>query len=915
MLLWNVEGLKNVIAMSPENFLKDYDIAILTETFLTENLQHPNFYGTHLLARQGDKGRPSGGITILLKPHLRPIITIKQLENTLICETDYLVIIAAYFKPNMTAIDIMDELGQTYIQYKQDKPIIIAGDLNCRLDSPNYKTKLVLEKLEEEGFTLLNNPKIPTYISHNGKSAIDIALTKGAITGNITTVWNANHSALRKHIPLEINIQSKWEKTQDKVPQQLSRKIDIGKVEAKLEATTHIETLIENKRLEEATQMLGELLRQAANHRTERRAKPWFDNECYQLRRDTLDTLQHLRKNNENRDLLLTYADKRKHYKRIIKEKKSAFLEEEGRKLAEEAKKDPYVALRPKKQTQTHYIDMETWESHFNNILNKEGLTGLEGNRQEIPAQTLTNWTPLTTEEVGSTICNSKNKKAAGPDGIYNEYIKDTVHLLDQVWTNLYNKCIQTASIPEQWRKSIVKVLYKGKGDPKDPNKYRGIALENCPFKIFTKIITERIKEEIDEHLPESQFGFRKGKSTLNAIELLLKHIWEALEDRDKFYTVFIDFTKAFDLLNRKLVIEKLKETLGSNNIWTNLINTMLSWNEIYITDNIAMSEPIIQTNGVLQGDPLSPLLFILATEEILRITQQDGIFSCAYADDIVIGSRDITKLQKTINEVEKWCSKNKLDINITKTDTMIFRNGGRAPIKEEIYIRETKLKIVPDFKYLGITLQTSAKCFTKHITEKTTQAILAIHEIRNIRQLSLETAMLLFRVKIQPILTYGIEIIWSYLTMKNLSSLERVKARYLKAILGVSKTTQSRLAYLLTRETFLIDDLRTSILLPSTSASQKMLALLNRKREEIHPDFYSTGAMVDRAWTKENFEMRHVITRLAVHGFHHLICKNTKFHDPNTDCRCMLCDKKCDRYHIELCTKRSKTICEYAKM
>ena len=137
MLLWNVEGLKNVIAMSPENFLKDYDIAILTETFLTENLQHPNFYGTHLLARQGDKGRPSGGITILLKPHLRPIITIKQLENTLICETDYLVIIAAYLKPNMTENDIMEERGQKYNQYKQDNPMINEGKLNCRLDSPN----------------------------------------------------------------------------------------------------------------------------------------------------------------------------------------------------------------------------------------------------------------------------------------------------------------------------------------------------------------------------------------------------------------------------------------------------------------------------------------------------------------------------------------------------------------------------------------------------------------------------------------------------------------------------------------------------------------------------------------------------------------------------------------------------------
>jgi Reverse transcriptase (RNA-dependent DNA polymerase). len=108
-----------------------------------------------------------------------------------------------------------------------------------------------------------------------------------------------------------------------------------------------------------------------------------------------------------------------------------------------------------------------------------------------------------------------KKEKAAGPDIIYNEYLKDTAQLLVHTWTKLYNKCLELATIPEQWRQSIIKVLYKGKGDLKDTNKYRGKALENNPFKVFTKLITERIRLTLEEHLPESQFGFRRGRSTL----------------------------------------------------------------------------------------------------------------------------------------------------------------------------------------------------------------------------------------------------------------------------------------------------------------------------------------------------------------------------------------------------------------
>ncbi|KAJ4425973.1 hypothetical protein ANN_27599 [Periplaneta americana] len=68
--------------------------------------------------------------------------------------------------------------------------------------------------------------------------------------------------------------------------------------------------------------------------------------------------------------LLLTYAEKRKHYKKIIKEKLI-----KGRMLVEETRNDPHLPLRPKKQTHTYYFVMEIWESHFSNILNKEGTT------------------------------------------------------------------------------------------------------------------------------------------------------------------------------------------------------------------------------------------------------------------------------------------------------------------------------------------------------------------------------------------------------------------------------------------------------------------------------------------------------------------------------------------------------------
>ena len=98
---------------------------------------------------------------------------------------------------------------------------------------------------------------------------------------------------------------------------------------------------------------------------------------------------------------------------------------------------------------------------------------------------------------------------------------------------------------------------------------------------------------------------------------------------------------------------------------------------------------------------------------------------------------------------------------------------------------------------------------------------------------------MTLFQAKVLPTLTYGLDIIWDNLTVSDLNIIESLKARYLKRILGISKTAPSRLAYELAREPFLIEKLRLQMQLPSTYSETQVLQSRLEKREMIELEFY----------------------------------------------------------------------------
>jgi hypothetical protein len=249
----------------------------------------------------------------------------------------------------------------------------------------------------------------------------------------------------------------------------------------------------------------------------------------------------------------------------------------------------------------------------------------------------------------------------------------------------------------------------------------------------------------------------------------------------------------ALPILDRKKLISKLQNMIGNLNPLTVIVKNILAYNQITIDHTIYKTKEITQTNGVLQGDPISPILFKIATTDVIttiRERSKDAVIYM-YADDMVLRSPNKEELQRIFLALVEWAGNNSLKINWAKTQQMVFRKGGCTAADDNLQYEEDKVEIVNSFKYLGITLQTTGT-FRLHIKDKALAAMKAMYDINNLQHLSLKTAMRLFDTKILPVLTYGIHLIWEKLTKKELANIEGVKAKFLKTIMGISKYTRS---------------------------------------------------------------------------------------------------------------------------
>ena len=203
-------------------------------------------------------------------------------------------------------------------------------------------------------------------------------------------------------------------------------------------------------------------------------------------------------------------------------------------------------------------------------------------------------------------------------------------------------------------------------------NNYRPVSLLSVLSKVFEKVMYCRLSEFLKSHelIYKHQFGIQKDHSAYMALMVLVDKLTKSLENGDHVVGVYLDFSKAFDTVNHRILLKKLEHygIRGPALLW---FESYLSGRKQFVTyDNVSSSHSYI-TCGVPQGSILGPLLFLIYINDLNYVCKD--AMSIFFADDsnLFINGKDVTKIESDLNEIlnniSEWLKVNKLSLNVKK--------------------------------------------------------------------------------------------------------------------------------------------------------------------------------------------------------------------------------------------------------
>ena len=390
---------------------------------------------------------------------------------------------------------------------------------------------------------------------------------------------------------------------------------------------------------------------------------------------------------------------------------------------------------------------------------------------------------PVDSGDILPIVENINVKKATGPDKISPQAIKDNKCVLVPILVFLINLVIETSVFPDCLKIARVTPIFK-KGDKKSPNNYRPISVLSTVAKIVEKILSNQIINFLESNsiLTDCQFGFRKGRNTTSAINLLMEQLYENFNQCISTEGVFLDFSKAFDTINHDILVKKLPFN-GFLPCATSLIENYLKNRKQYVFVDNYKSELCDINIGVPQGSNLGPLLFLIYINDLLNAAP--SLNYILYADDTNIFCTDPEVLSQELNKIENWCLANKLVLNYTKTFQVIFKSPRKAICAEEHIVKLSThtLELKNETKFLGIVLDSNIT-FKSHINDLCRKLNLVVLMMRAVRPYFDEKTMKdLYYAYFYPHLLYGIEF-WGHASGTDLKRVIVVQKACLRVIL-----------------------------------------------------------------------------------------------------------------------------------
>jgi len=397
--------------------------------------------------------------------------------------------------------------------------------------------------------------------------------------------------------------------------------------------------------------------------------------------------------------------------------------------------------------------------------------------------------------ELVKAICKLKLGKACGLDKIPNEILKSAE--MTDILLNLFNKVFHNGGIPKMWNTSIINPILKPGKDRKEPLSYRGISLNSTVSKLYSAILNCRLMTFCDDNdlIVDEQNGFRANRNCIDHIYGLTTILRNRKLQKQSTFLCFIDFSKAFDAINRTCLFTKLYR-MGIRGKFLRTVVRMYTNTNACVKINGHLTDPFETTSGVRQGDCLSPTLFSLYINDLALEIQSSGhgvavngekISILLYADDIVLISDSEVSLQRMIEILERWCAKWRMRINADKTQVMHCRRKNDAKTDFVFTYNHERINVTEQYRYLGVHINDTLD-YTVTATELAKSASRALAGILTMHfktsGLCYNTFCKLYEAKVAPIMDYAC-CVWGFKTYKEI---EKVHYRAMRAFLGVGK-------------------------------------------------------------------------------------------------------------------------------
>lgn len=767
LIFMNIRSLRanfNSLIASINCIIDQIKIIVLVETNINDdenNLYNIPGFNATFFNRPVKRG---GGVAVFIKNNIAyNNITINTTSYEIlkinILTEEQISLLAIYRPPSHNPHEFIRELDDILKTVKKQRNVIMVGDINIDIMKENTVTTLYLDTLTCNGMQLIINDYTREVINQNTRTCIDHLFVR---MKNVYTQLNSSiiKTNISDHYTIFFSYSYHEEITNRTKTTTQQTIVNNFKVNHLIRSTNWHD--IENTNpleyynaINEKFKIIYESTKIKSRKTKTRISSPWISEELMQncRTRDKLYKKWYLNKNNVQKEN--EYKKYRNTLNKKLKYEKNLYYKQ---KLYENRNN-----IRKTWQIINEIIgkkSMNLDESVINNFKNTNTIdlcnnfavnfkTNVEKTIHLCKIQTIDNtqirlqnslYLHETDEIEIFNILNTLNiKKSAGFDTIRPIDLKNNACILTPIVTKLINLIVNSSVIPEDFKISYVRPIFKS-GIKSDVNNYRPIAILPVFEKIMEEIIGRRLKNFLSQNkiINANQFGFQKDKSINKLLGNFANYINGELSKNHHCLTLFVDFSKAFDTLSHKKLLLIL-ERIGVRGHCLEWFKNYLSLRKYYVKILNNVSKEINVEHGVPQGSKLGPLLYIIYTNELINTLKFSKVF--AYADDtaIVVAHKDLETatnlMQHQFDMALKWCHDYGLIINASKTKLMHIKppHFKYADVKLKFHTYEclhknnlmefdynndnclTHIEIVNTYKYLGVYVDQSFK-WREHI-------------------------------------------------------------------------------------------------------------------------------------------------------------------------------------------------------